>query len=108
MRDGGTRAAERLATIAAQSKLGTKEKTKMSTFMRAKMQVQKVERFAGQDNLTLNAVYAPAYDKDGLHEDQTYAKFTPTAEITMSITNPALIGKIEPGKKFYVDFIEAE
>lgn len=108
MRDGGTRAAERLATIAAQSNLGTKEKTKMSTFMRAKMQVQKVERFAGQDNLTMNAVCAPSYGEDGLHEDQTFAKFTPTAGVTMTITNPALIGKIEPGQKFYVDFIEAE
>lgn len=80
----------------------------MSTSMRAKMQVKKVERFNGQDNIHLNAIAAPSYDADGLHEDQTYAKFTPMAELTMSITNPALLGKIEPGQKFYLDFTPAE
>jgi hypothetical protein len=76
--------------------------------MRAKMQVQKVERFAGSDRITFAAVCPNSFGKDGESEDNTYARFTPTAELTMSITNPELLGKIEPGKKFYLDFTEAE
>lgn len=80
----------------------------MSTFMRAKMQVQKVERFAGCDSITCNAVAAKSYPVDGSDEDNTYAKFSPMGELKLTIANPALLGKIQPGTKFYLDFTEAE
>lgn len=51
----------------------------MSATMRAKMQVNKVERFPGQDRITCNAVAAKAYPADGSDEDNTYAKFRPRA-----------------------------
>lgn len=76
----------------------------MSAFMRAKMQVNKVERFAGADRITCNAVAAKSYPTDGSDEDNTYAKFSPSGELTLTIANPALLGMIEPGKKFYLDF----
>jgi hypothetical protein len=73
--------------------------------MRAKMQVQKVERFAGQDRITCNAVARnDSYPADGSDEDNTYAKFSPQGELTLTIANEALLGKIEPGQKFYLDF----
>jgi hypothetical protein len=80
----------------------------MSTTMRAKMQVNKVERFAGSDRITCNAVAASAYPADGSDEDNTYAKFSPAGELTLTIANPALLGKIEPGQKYYLDFTPAE
>lgn len=81
----------------------------MSTFMRAKMQVNKVERFAGQDRITLNAVAkSGSYPEDGHDEDNSYAKFSPQGELSLTIANPALLGKIEPGQKFYLDFTKAE
>lgn len=77
--------------------------------MRAKMKVTKVEQYENYENLTLNAVCkSGGYPADGSDEDNTFAKFTPTAELKMSINNPALLGKIKPGQKFYVDFTLAE
>lgn len=77
--------------------------------MRAKMQVNKVERFASLDRITCNAVArSRAYPSDGYDEDNTYAKFSPQGELTLTIANPALLGKIEPGQKFYLDFTEAD
>lgn len=80
----------------------------MSAFMRAKMQVSKVERFQGQDRITCNAVAAKSYPADGSDEDNTYAKFSPSGELSLSIANPVLLGKIEPGQKFYLDFTLAD
>ena len=81
----------------------------MSVFMRAKMQVTKIERFDGMDRITCAAVArSGGYPVDGSDEDNTYAKFSPQGELTLSIANPALLGKIEPGTKFYLDFIKVE
>lgn len=81
----------------------------MSAFMRAKMQVSKVERFPGQDRITCNAVCRSAgYPADGSDEDNTYAKFSPSGELTLTIANPVLVGKIEPGQKYYLDFTPAD
>ncbi len=81
----------------------------MSNFMRAKFQVSKVERFAGSDRITCNAVCRSGpYPEDGSDEDNTYAKFSPQGELTLTIANPALVGKIEPGQKFYLDFTKAD
>lgn len=41
----------------------------------------------------------PDYPKDPAFR----AKFGAQGELTLSIANPALLGKIEPGKKFYLD-----
>lgn len=80
----------------------------MSVFMRAKMQVSKVERGLGCDRITCNAVArSGSYPADGSDEDNTYAKFSPSGELILTIANPALLGKIEPGTKFYLDFTPA-
>lgn len=80
----------------------------MST-MRAKMSVTKVERVVGGDRVTFNAVCrSDKYPDDGSDEDNTYAKFSPQAELQIFIANPALLGVIEPGQKFYVDFEKAD
>ncbi|MGW1422656.1 hypothetical protein ACWAT4_21380 [Bradyrhizobium manausense] len=76
----------------------------MSAFMRAKMQVNKVERFTGSDRITCNAVAAKSYPADGSDEDNTYANFSPSGELSLTIANPSLLGMIEPGQKFYLDF----
>jgi hypothetical protein len=77
----------------------------MERFMRAKMVVNRVERWQGQDKITCAAVCRDgSYPADGSDEDNTYAKFSPQGELSLTIANPALIGKIEPGTKFYLDF----
>lgn len=76
--------------------------------MRAKLKLTSVTLSEHSDQLKFSAVCkAGSYPEDGLDEDNTFAKFTPTAELTMTVNNPALLGKFRPGQKFYVDFTEA-
>jgi len=91
------------------------------TTMRAKLQVGFVqESFAYRahpddpqvkqmETLTMHAVakHQP-YGDDGLDEDNTYAKWSPGANLSINIANPALWGKFNVGDKFYVDFTPAE
>lgn len=96
----------------------------MSTTMRAKLQVGFVQiheqrlnaegRYdpAGvpvktMETLQMHAVCAPKYDDTGLDEDNTFAKFSPGAQLNINIANPALWGKFAVGDRFYVDFTPA-
>ncbi len=60
-----------------------------------------------QETVTFNAV-AGTFGPNGESEDNTYARWTPSGEIKLGITNPDLYGKFKPGQKFYVDFTEAD
>lgn len=77
--------------------------------MRAKMKVDNVEVF-GEGNsrteqLTFSAVCkSEPYGEDGSDENNSYARWTPSASLNMSVNNPALHGKFKPGQEFYVDF----
>jgi hypothetical protein len=79
----------------------------MVVSMRAKLTIKNVERFEGApdtERLTFGAVCKPSYQSDGADEDNTFAAFTPQADLTMSITNPNLVGEFSVGDTFYVDF----
>ena len=83
--------------------------SELRVLMRAKMRVDRVERFDGGDKVIMSAVAKSGnYPADGSDEDNTYAKFSPQGELTLTIMNPALLGKIEPGTKFYIDFTPAK
>ena len=76
--------------------------------MRAKFVVADVEKFETHERLTFHAVGRDgAYPDDGSDEDNSFAKWTPSADLTMSITNPALFGQFEAGMKVYADFTKA-
>lgn len=75
--------------------------------MRAKLQLNRIEQFQTSERFHFNAVCAKSYPADGSDEDNTYAKFSPQAEFSISITNPALLGQFKVGEKYYVDFTEA-
>ena len=79
--------------------------------MRAKLQVGMVQEYRyGADNaksgetLTMHAVCKSKYDADGLDEDNTFAKMSPGAHLSINIANPELWGKFSHGDTFYVDF----
>ncbi len=79
------------------------------TRMRAKMVINRIEKFDQSEILHFNAVSkSTAYPEDGSDEDNTFAKFSPSAALNITIANPALIGQFEVGKKYYVDFTPAE
>lgn len=86
-------------------------------FMRAKMIVTEIVRvgytngaagFHKQDRVKFAAVAAKKYPDDGSDEDNTYARFSPSGELSLTIANPNLIGKVEPGQHFYIDFTPVE
>lgn len=77
--------------------------------MRAKMQIQKIEQHQTQEILTMNCVCKTGgYGDDGLDEDNQFAKFSPSGSLTITVSNPALLGKFKPGEKYYLDFSKAE
>ena len=86
------------------------------TTMRAKMQVSAVfphrhpETGETQSEMLhfCGVSKSGSYPADGSDEDNTFAKWTPSVNLQMLVTNPALFGKLEPGSKFYVDFTPAD
>lgn len=88
--------------------------------MRAKLQVSMVQEHMGwvdpgsaktpekcSETLTMHAVCKPTYADSELDEDNTYARMSPGANLSINIANPALWGKFKHGDKFYVDFTPA-
>ena len=77
----------------------------MHPTMRAKMKITNVANSETSERLTFAAVYKDgAYPADGSDEDNTFARWTPSADLNMTITNPDLHGKFAVGDTFYVDF----
>lgn len=83
------------------------------SIMRAKMVVKEIIKHSSESEpsitLSMSAVCkSDSYPDDGSDEDNTFARFTPTADLTMVINNPNLIDKFKIGKKFYVNFTSAK
>ncbi len=53
------------------------------------------------------AISEKPFDVEGASEDNSFAKWTPTGNLEMSITNPALIGQFKVGEKYYLNFTPA-
>jgi hypothetical protein len=78
--------------------------------MKAKMNVTAVHPYADGVGETVNM--SPVCGKapfgpNGESEDNTFSRWTPGGSLSLSITNPALVGKFHVGQKFYLDFTEA-
>lgn len=84
------------------------------TDMRAKMRVGAVlpcgmdGNKVTQEKVYFHAVAASQYPNDGADENNTFAKYTPSAELNILIANPSLIGGFSVGDTFYVDFMPVE
>lgn len=79
--------------------------------MRAKFQVVSVTPSGPEyqppfEDIVFNAV-SGKFGPDGESEDNEFARWTPTAELRIRITNPALHGKFTVGEKHYADFSPA-
>ena len=76
--------------------------------MTAKFRVNTVTKYDGAETITMSAVVkSEPYNKNGDDENNTFAKFTPNAELSITISNPDLLGKNEPGDELYCDFTRA-
>lgn len=73
--------------------------------MRAKLIVSSVmPSHNNTEVLMMTGVAASRYPEDGSDEDNTYAKFSPSATFHLHLANPALVGTFNVGDVFYVDF----
>ena len=73
--------------------------------MRAKLRVTSVESFGSSERVKMTAVSkSTSYPEDGADEDNTYAKFSPSATFEIMIANPALLGVYHAEDLLYVDF----
>lgn len=79
------------------------------TKMRAKLRVGSViPQGANHELVTFHGVAkSDGYPADGSDENNTFAKFSPSAKFDIMIANPALLGSFEAGDTFYVDFTPA-
>lgn len=77
--------------------------------MRAKVKCTSVVVSEGADVVKFVPVCkSTACPDDGLDEDNTFAKFSPSGSFELTIANPALFGKFRPHQVFYADFTAAE
>ena len=78
--------------------------------MRAKMKIASVEPF-GEDGeqLTFGAVCKiDPFGEDGVDENNSFARWTPSASLEMTVNNPALKGAFAVGDEYYLDFTKAD
>ena len=71
--------------------------------MRAKFKCESVNNFEHGQEVSLSAVQSSENQ-----EDQDFNKYTPSGTHTMMIDNPDARDYFIPGKKYYLDFTEAE
>lgn len=82
--------------------------------MRAKMRLYHITPYSNgngvlvQEQLHFHAVSASKYPEDGSDENNTYAKFSPSGMLQLTVANPSLVGKFETGKEYYLDFTPVE
>ncbi len=77
--------------------------------MRAKMKVESVLRMDTCEQLKLRCVCkSGGYDGTGMDEDNSFAKFSPSGCLELTVANPALLGKFNPGDTYYLDFTKVE
>lgn len=73
--------------------------------MRAKMRITGIEKWEGAERLRFHAVAKDGpYPSDGSDEDNTFARFSPSGELSLTVANPELLGVYAEGDTFYLHF----
>jgi hypothetical protein len=81
----------------------------MSATLRLKMSISSVKSSCDQsgakvsEEIALQAVYGP----EGSANSQ-WSKWTPSANLTMHVSNPGAFGRVLPGEFYYVDLIKSD
>jgi len=70
--------------------------------VRAKMEVDFVKKFTWGEEVAFSCRYSDT------PEDNSFAQATPSGNMSITVSNPAVLGFFKPGDKFYLDFTKAE
>lgn len=82
--------------------------------MRAKFKVDAINASTSTDgsvsseSISMSPVFADNYGPNGENEDNDFARYTPSGNLQMVITNPALFDTMVVGEKYYLDFTKAD
>lgn len=80
------------------------------TKMRAKVRITGIAKMSEtHEKLIFNfpAKNGP-YPADGSDEDQSFARYSPQGDLSLTIANPNLVGSFSVGDTFYLDFKPVE
>lgn len=58
--------------------------------------------------LKMNPVTSRPFDEKGASEDNSFARWTPSGSLEMTVTNPDLFGKVKAGDNFMLTFDKCE
>ncbi len=84
--------------------------------MRAKMRISHIDTtYLGKEGDQYRSIGVKAcavckdggYPADGSDEDNSFARWSPSADLSITIANPNLFDKLAEGDVFYVDFTRA-
>lgn len=81
--------------------------------IRCKLYIESIKQYGQngqvtQEEVQFRAITSGKKNSDDVDEDNTFSKYTPSADFRMTVTNPALIGTFKPGQKYYVDMTPTE
>lgn len=73
--------------------------------IRAKFHCQGVKKYHVGKNSDGSPKFGEEVELSAVYGDENkpWSEYTPSGRLTMSITNPAAIGKFEPGKDYFLD-----
>lgn len=85
-----------------------KEMCKMNTRCKVRVESVKLLGSDGKGNhsaeeVQMRAVQGNKVSNDGSDEDNTYAKYSPSADFRLYVANPVLFGQFKPEQKYYID-----
>lgn len=58
--------------------------------------------------LKMRPVTSRPFDAEGVSEDNSFAKWTPSGNLEMTVSNPALFGQIKVGENYFLTFAKCE
>ena len=64
--------------------------------IRAKLKCEQVTKLATQETVLFTAAAGPG--------NEVWSKYTPGANLSMTVTNPECFGKFNPGQFYFLDF----
>lgn len=71
--------------------------------IRAKIQIGSAIKNEYGERVVAHGVYGGSTNA----EDNTFSAATPSLHLDMNVSNPDVIGMLQQGKKYYIDFTEA-
>jgi hypothetical protein len=75
--------------------------------VRAKFKCERADKYPMGEDHQVEVNFHAVYGEDG-SANASWSKWTPSGQLSMTISNPNLVDHFEVGKEYYLDIKEAE